>query len=369
MRPPEERCLQPRVPSPRGGAVRPALWVWLALVIACATEGEGAPLVTDAGVACDPTVPPATQDPVERGRYLVHHVAACVQCHTPRTGQRQELDEARMLAGVLNVLDLAPEDDTVGAIHAPNLTPDPETGLGEWSDEEIRAAFLDGVSRDGSALHPFMPYPVFHNMRAEDADAIVAYLRSLPPIANAIPDRQPLPTTLDAPAAPIAVETLPASQLEPGDPALVCAERGAYLTTRVGACIMCHTREVDPGTGVLDATAYLLGNRPFPPFHFGEPPPEELAGVVIYSRNLTPHEHGIAGWTPEDVRRALQLGLNSIGLELFPPMASGPDGPFGGMRDQDALDIGFYLTNLEPRDSGEIPLSCGACHGDGSRAS
>jgi hypothetical protein len=68
------------------------------------------------------------------------------------------------------------------------------------------------------------------------------------------------------------------------------------------------------------------------------------------------------------VRNALQRGINHIGMELFPPMPSGPDGPFGGMTDQDALDIGFYLTTLEARDSGEIPLSCGACHGEGSRA-
>ena len=74
-----------------------------------------------------------------------------------------------------------------GTLVASNITPDPDTGLGKWTDGEIIRAIREGVDRDGNALFPIMPYSHFRNMSEEDAQAIVAYLRSLPPLGPAAP--------------------------------------------------------------------------------------------------------------------------------------------------------------------------------------
>ncbi len=114
------------------------------------------------------------ETPVERGRYLVETIAGCGNCHTPMGPNGP--DRARNLAGGLVVVD----DATMRAV-APNITPDPETGIGAWSDAEIVRAITQGASRDGRPLLPPMGFSYYAGMTAEDLDALVAYLRTLPP--------------------------------------------------------------------------------------------------------------------------------------------------------------------------------------------
>ncbi|MDX2011901.1 MAG: cytochrome c [Myxococcaceae bacterium] len=123
---------------------------------------------------------------VERGEYLVH-VAICKDCHSPRAADGVSYDEERRMSGggigikVSNAW-LVP----------PNLTNDPETGLGRWSDDEIIAAFRTGKRKDGRRLHPVMPARVaYAEMTDDDAKAIVAYLRALPPIRAKRPPNGP----------------------------------------------------------------------------------------------------------------------------------------------------------------------------------
>src|SRR5216110_697497 len=82
---------------------------------------------------------------------------------------------------------IGPEQGAPGKICFPNLTPDPETGLGAWTDGEILRAIREGVSRDGRALFPMMPYTEFRALSDEDTRAIVAYLRTMPAVKNAVP--------------------------------------------------------------------------------------------------------------------------------------------------------------------------------------
>jgi mono/diheme cytochrome c family protein len=130
-------------------------------------------LATTAGVGA--------QTPVERGKYLVI-VASCTDCHTPGHFFGKP-DMARFLGGS----EVGFEIPGLGVFHGPNLTPDPETGLGKWSAEDIVTAIQTGARPDGRKLAPIMPWAAFASLTKEDAHAIAAYLKTLPPVKNKVP--------------------------------------------------------------------------------------------------------------------------------------------------------------------------------------
>ena len=163
---------------------------------------------------------PAHADPpdpvVERGRYLVE-TSACHDCHTPwKLGDAgPEPDMSRMLSGHPQALELPPAprlpegpwmvvssatntawSGPWGVSFTANLTPDPDTGLGQWSAKNFRDTIRSGrhLGR-GREILPPMPYPVYNNMTDADLDAIFAYLRTIPPIRNAVPEPLPPPAT------------------------------------------------------------------------------------------------------------------------------------------------------------------------------
>lgn len=111
---------------------------------------------------------------IERGQYI--YTLTCALCH--------EVDGS----GGLTKVDWRP----MGTLWVRNITPDPETGMGKWSDAEIARAIRSGVSRDGFALHwQGMPWDHFSNLDEEDLRAVIAYLRALPPVVNKVPDDRP----------------------------------------------------------------------------------------------------------------------------------------------------------------------------------
>jgi mono/diheme cytochrome c family protein len=128
-----------------------------------------------------PAVAPAQDAAVERGRYLVN-LGGCLDCHTAGYFFGKP-DMSRFLAGS-DVGFLIPD---LGVFVGPNLTPDPETGLGKWSVEEIVAAIQTGTRPDGRVLAPIMPWRNLANLTPEDARAIALFLKSLPPIRNQVP--------------------------------------------------------------------------------------------------------------------------------------------------------------------------------------
>lgn len=282
------------------------------------------------------TVALGHQGLIERGDYLVDHVMACVDCHTPRLLDGS-LDPDRHLAGAF-FADLVPGNDGLGAIYAPNLTTD-STGLLNWSNDEIRTAILDGRNENGAALFPIMPYWVFHNMRSSDADAIVAYLRSIQAVHNEIPDRQPLGFPFTTPASPIPQNRIPNTTLASSDPNYAAAVRGRYLAAEAGVCIDCHTMPSE-GTAVpIDLDSIFAGGRSF---DVGPPFP-----ALVFSANITPDDStGIGDNTADQIRNVLLQGVHASGERLCPPMPVGPDGAFGGLTPQDALDIAWYLKTI-----------------------
>jgi mono/diheme cytochrome c family protein len=140
--------------------------------VACAAIALAASAST--AVAADPAV-------VARGKYLVT-IASCHDCHTPGyfLGKR---DMARYLGGS----DVGFELPGLGVFHGPNLTPDKETGLGNWTDAQVLAALQTGVRPDGRVLAPIMPWRAFASLTKQDAEAIVAFLRSVPPVSHKAP--------------------------------------------------------------------------------------------------------------------------------------------------------------------------------------
>lgn len=133
----------------------------------------------------------AADDRVERGRYLVD-ITQCSSCHTPGA-LYGKFNPALRLAGS----DTGYEMPGLGIFYGPNLTPDPETGLGNWSEAEIAAAITTGVTPGGRTLVPAMPSRSFAKMSKDDALAIAAYLKSLRPLKNKVagplgPDEKPV---------------------------------------------------------------------------------------------------------------------------------------------------------------------------------
>jgi mono/diheme cytochrome c family protein len=287
-------------------------------------------------------------DLVARGFYLVNYVAACVDCHTPRD-EKGALDTTKHLAGSpVPFADVVPDDagddGGRGAIYARNITPDMDTGIGKWTDEQIKKAILDGVDDEGKPIFPIMPYYVFHTMTDDDANAIVAYLRSITPIKNAIPERQDVPG-FTAAAMPVPVSAIPSSSIAMGQPHYEEAQHGRYLAGLVGACMECHTQHRLAAVP-LDTAKLFAGNEVFSlPAPFGD----------VHSSNITPDPNGIKGWTPENVRDLLKLGTDKDGKRICPPMPAGPMQAFGGLTDDDALAIGYYLTTIPAIDNGTIP--------------
>lgn len=140
------------------------------------------PVAAILAALCLPWAPSLAADPeaVARGKYLVT-IASCHDCHTPGFFLGKP-DMARYLGGS----DVGFELPGLGVFHGPNLTPDKATGLGGWTDAQVVAAIQTGTRPDGRMLAPIMPYHAFAALTKPDVEAIVAFLRSIPPVRNKV---------------------------------------------------------------------------------------------------------------------------------------------------------------------------------------
>jgi mono/diheme cytochrome c family protein len=321
--------------------------------LACDDDDPATDTGDTAGDTTDDTSGSAAE--IARGKYIVHTLAVCVDCHSPRLATGA-FDDARTLAGVDCFLDIDPTNTEVGCVNTPNLTAH-ATGLLNRTDQEIKDMFLKGVRPNGDALHPFMPYWVFGNMTAADADSVVAYLRSLPGVDHQVAKSQA--PWADFPAA-VAVLDLSKIPTPANDyPARESALRGRYIAAGIGICLECHTPEPEPGSSTeprILAKAFQ-GGRAFPAAGFGLPSPP--FPETIFTANITPHATGIAGYTAADIVKVLKQGVDPKGKGICPPMPSGPMGEFVNMTDGDALDLANYLLSLPPGDNA-VPNGCEA---------
>ena len=122
---------------------------------------------------------------LERGRYLFTGIAGCVDCHSQHDNSRHGVP---VIAGTEGGGEPMPFDDLPGIIIAPNITPDRETGAGNWSDDQLARAIREGIGHDGRALFTMMPYPFYRKMSDEDLASVIVYLRSLAPLRHELPN-------------------------------------------------------------------------------------------------------------------------------------------------------------------------------------
>lgn len=265
-----------------------------------------------------------TPEKIERGRYLANNQMACMTCHSPLTHDTHTPVVGKLGAGGR---EFGRVGGLPGVIYSTNLTPDPETGLGSWSDGEILRALREGVSKDGHALFPLMPYPNYQAMSDEDATAIIAYLRSLPPVKNPIPSRE-----LDFPVNMI-VNTIPkpVEGTVPPPPSDM-VKRGAYIAA-MASCAECHTPRTPQGAPVEGK--HFAGG-----FTFKD---ADLPGGVKMP-NITSHEEdGLGVWSDEQIEGAIRYGQRPDGSRLHPVM---PWPAYNGMSDQDMEALIAYLRTV-----------------------
>jgi mono/diheme cytochrome c family protein len=267
-----------------------------------------------------------TPEQLARGEYLANHVTVCMDCHSRRDWSRYSGPP------VPGTLGHGGEAFTramgfPGDLYVPNVTP---AALGEWTDGEVLRAFTSGVARDGRALFPLMPYGVYRHLSRRDAEAILAYLRTLPRGGGAVPER-----SLDFPLDLI-VRTMPQeASLRTDTPVAGTPAHGEYMAT-VAGCVECHT-PVDRGTPLPGMTA--AGGRPF-----------EIPSGAVMSANLTPDPlTGIGGWSKADFLarfRAFAGGAPAVAPEDDNTVM--PWTMYAGMTDADLGAIYDFLRTLPP---------------------
>ena len=227
---------------------------------------------------------------LERGRYLMQGVVACGNCHAARD-ERGGIVAAKGLSGGQVF------DDAMFKAVAANITPDPATGIGKYTDAQLVKAIREGVRPDGRLIGPPMPVEFYRHLSDDDVGSIVMFLKAQPPIANAVTPsvyRMALPPNYGPPVG--AVQAPPASQT---------VKYGEYLAT-IGHCMECHTAR--DAAGVPKLASLGAGGMVFKG-PWGE----------SVSRNLTPI--GLKDWTDAQIASAIRTGVDRNGHPYRPPMA------------------------------------------------
>jgi mono/diheme cytochrome c family protein len=286
---------------------------------------------------------------IQRGRYLAI-AGDCSSCHTvPGSGQP--------FAGG------RPIETPFGVVVGANITPDPETGIGTWSDELFVRALREGKGHNGQLLYPAMPYPYYAKLSERDALAIRAYLNTVKPVRNAVVSNK-LPFPFDVREGMAAWNALyfKSGEFRPDPTKSAEWNRGAYLVQGLGHCGACHTPKTQLGGD--DRTRVFQG--------YG------LQGW--FAPNITnDNERGLGGWSVADIVGYLKSGHNattaSTGI-----MAEEITLSSSQMSDADLTAIAAYLKDLPGQTaSSPAPVSasdprmaaggaiyadeCSACHG------
>jgi mono/diheme cytochrome c family protein len=330
----------------RWGLYPAGLLVLLALLVAWLNVRGEAPLDSDAPAATtsDPTL-------VARGAYLAR-AGNCMGCHSTAG--------AAEFAGGRGV------ETPFGTIFAPNITPDPKTGIGTWSDAEFWRAMHHGRSKDGRLLYPAFPYPSYTNVTREDSDTLYAYLRTVKPVeqANKAHDL-PFPYNTQAALAVWRAMFFTPGTLQPEPQRTAEWNRGRYLVDGLAHCAACHS-----GRNFLGATSLNA----------------EFAGGLMpdeawYAPSLaSPIEAGLQKWSRDEAVKLLKDGV-STHAAVSGPMAEVVYSSTQHLTPQDLNAMVEYLTGIPVRESEkkEAPPApsevlgrgakvyeqqCAACHGD-----
>lgn len=334
-----------KLPKPGIAQYAMALW-WLAAVI---SAGPGATAATAATPA-----ETASAAQIERGRYLAQ-AGDCIACHT--------IPGKKIFSGS------RPMPTPFGTLYSPNITPDATTGIGKWTSDDFYRMLHTGRSRDGALLYPAMPFAAYTKVTRADADAIFAYLRSVPAVKK--PSR---PHDLRFPynnrSLLLGWRTLYFREGEYAQDRSKSVEwnRGAYLVEGLGHCSMCHT-PINALGGSSAAQAFQGGLIPMQNW---------------YAPSLTSNrEAGLGNWRIEDIMDLLQTGVSHRGT-VYGPMAEVTYNSLQHLNDDDVRAMAIYLKSLPVNDSADVSpaqlradstqmysdgqrifaANCASCHGE-----
>jgi mono/diheme cytochrome c family protein len=266
-------------------------------------------------VSLDASYAQNNQALVARGEYIVNVIGACGNCHTQR-GPDLLAAPGKDLAGG-HRFDIPP-----GLAFSKNITPDRDTGIGTWTEEQVIVAIREGKTKEGAIIGPPMPVDFYNKLSNDDVKAIAAYLRTVTPVRNEVQEsKYKIPLQAQPPAK--------------GDPAPAKTDKlayGAYLAN-MAHCAECHTPMVGPKRD-YDKQFGAGG------FRF------EIGGKFVFSRNITSDpETGLGNWTDDQIKRAITQGIDKNGKKLIPQM---PYPYYAKMNAEDLDAIVTYVRTIPP---------------------
>ena len=253
---------------------------------------------------------------VKRGDYLVNGPMACSNCHGTRA-KDFSIVPGKEFAGGFHLVDPAFD------VYAANITPDKETGIGNWTDAQIIKAIREGVDDEGHIIFPPMPVPTYNNLSDDDVKAIVAYLHTLKPVHNEVAESK----------WNIPQQAMPPAKGLPAPPKTDKVAYGRYIVTAQAHCFECHTPmgPKGPDMSKLGAGGMEITLAP---------------GMVVRTPNITSDpETGIGKWTDQQIKDALTKGITPTGQHLSPPM---PFPWFKNMTPEDIDAVVAYVRTIPP---------------------
>ena len=255
---------------------------------------------------------------VKKGQYIFSVAGGCA-CHSDPKGTPDAGGRAFPIP--------------FGTIYSTNITPDKETGLGNWTDQQIYDAMIKGIRPDGSRILPVMPYEAYSGMAQEDLKALLAYLRTLKPVKKATPQLKTWAPFARSLGTPLYLKAFGRFSTQPPLAPKRGVERGRYLVDHVSLCGDCHTPR--NRIGVPNRALYLAGASAKAGF-LGEDIP-----------NITSDkETGIGDWKREDIAELLLSGTKPDLDNVQGLMAEVIEHGYKSMSKEDALAIADYLKSL-----------------------
>jgi mono/diheme cytochrome c family protein len=268
-----------------------------------------------------------TPEMIERGRYLAVTSFSCIDCHSQRDPEKFQMPLVEGTEGQ-GGMDYG---EGAGFVPAKNITPDVETGIGGWTDGEIFRAITTGIDKDGEPIAPMMPFMLFREVDSTDIIAVIAYIKTLKPIHNNIPDKElnfPLNLIFRTMQGPAAFKPKP----DPSDRLAT----GQYLAM---PCIFCHTPS---DQGVMYPDSLLAGGVPF----------MMPGGGFSVTANITPDkETGIGVWTKDMFIKRFKDATNPATHTSTPIGTFNTIMPwtfYGQMTEEDLGAIYDYIMTVKP---------------------
>jgi mono/diheme cytochrome c family protein len=278
----------------------------------------------------------AQQPLAEQGRYLAT-AGDCISCHTRPGGEP--------FAGG------RPLNTPFGVIYSANITPDPKTGIGAWTERQFERALREGIAADGTHLYPALPYTAYTKVTDQDVHAIYSYMRTVKPVSYIPPkNRMPFPFSIRALLGGWNMMFLDGGRFAPDASHTAEWNRGAYLTQGLGHCGACHSPRNSLGGpargGALTGGDYL----------------DEISDEVVDNSitpldesivrpwsapNLTQAPSGLGAWSLEAIAAYLKTG-HSARAGAFGPMSEVIGNSTSRLTDPDIHAIAVYLKSLAP---------------------